>query len=138
MASALLSRLGQRRALVSLLLLAAAAWIAVVVIARNMGDMPGTMGLGFGRVRRGLDADDGGDDAAVRRAVRVALYAHVHASTAPVRLTVFARGLLAGVGGGGVPAYGLAWVADRLVADHRTAALARRGRDLAWRAASTS
>ena len=108
----------------SLLLLGAAgAWVGVVFVARHMGPMPGTMGLGIGPF--------------------VAIWALMMAAMMLPSVTPFAslytrsftdnRGLrLAALGSGyllvwslaAIPAYGLAWLADRAVAGHPSGATA--------------
>jgi predicted metal-binding membrane protein len=111
-----------RRTLASFVLLGAAAWIAVVVIARNMGNMSGTMGLGI---------------AAFVAIWTLMMAAMMLPSVAPFasfytrtfteqrarRLLAFGSGYLLVWAAAGLPAFGLAWIADRLVADHRTAAV---------------
>jgi len=108
----------------SLLLLGAAgAWIAVVVVARRMGPMPGTMGVGIGSF--------------------VAIWALMMAAMMLPSVTPFAslytrtftydrgRRLLELVVGyllvwtlAALPAYGLAWLADRTTSGHPAAATA--------------
>ena len=110
MASDVVSRLRRRRALASLVLLAAAAWIAVVVIAQSMGNMPGTMGLGVVAFVGGVDADDGGDDAAERHARSRRSTVARFTEHRTRRIMLFGVGLPAGVGGSPVvPAFALAW-----------------------------
>ena len=108
----------------SLLLLGAAgAWIAVVVVARRMGPMPGTMGVGIGSF--------------------IAIWALMMAAMMLPSVTPFAslytrtfndnrgRRLVEMVIGyllvwtlAALPAYGLAWLADRATRGHPSAATA--------------
>jgi predicted metal-binding membrane protein len=106
----------------SLLLLGAAgAWVGVVVVARHMGPMPGTMGLGIGPF------------AAVWTLMMTAmmlpsvtpfasLYTRSFREHRAARLTGFAAGYLLVWGLAAVPAYALAWFADRLTGSHPAAA----------------
>jgi predicted metal-binding membrane protein len=113
------------RQLLSPLLLAAAAttWIVVVAMWRRMGAMPGTMGLGV---------------AAFVGAWILMMTAMMLPSVAPFasfytrtftdrrrrRLGAFAVGYLLVWAAVGLPVFGLAWVADRLVTAHPGAATA--------------
>jgi predicted metal-binding membrane protein len=108
----------------SLLLVAAAgAWVGVVVVARHMGSMPGTMGL------------DVGSFVAVWVLMMAAmmlpsvapfasLYARSFGDNRGPRLAAFASGYLMAWTLAALPAYGLAWLADQLVGHHPTAATA--------------
>jgi predicted metal-binding membrane protein len=106
-----------------LLVGAAIAWVGVVIVAHHMGPMPGTMGLGIGTF--------------------VAVWALMMAAMMLPSVTPFAslytrtftdyrgRRLLALVLGyllvwsiAAIPAYGLAWLADRLVSGHPVGATA--------------
>jgi len=104
-----------------LFLAAAAAWVGVVVVARHMGAMPGTMGLGFGSF------------VAVWALMMTAMmlpsvtpFASFYARTVTehrVRgLTLLALGYLLVWTAAAVPAFALAWTADRVVAGHPAAA----------------
>ena len=106
----------------SLLLVAAAgAWVGVVLVARHMGSMPGTMGLGAGSF------------AAVWALMMAAmmlpsvapfasLYSRSFTGDRGSRLGAFASGYLIVWTLAALPAYGLAWLASRLAGGHRTAA----------------
>ncbi len=106
----------------SLLLVAAAgAWVGVVVMARDMGSMPGTMGLGAGSF------------VAVWALMMAAMmlpsaapfashYTRTFGRDRGSRLGAFASGYLVVWILAALPAYGLAWLAGRLAGDHRTAA----------------
>ena len=106
----------------SLLLVAAAgAWVGVVLVARHMGSMPGTMGLGAGSF------------AAVWALMMAAmmlpsvapfasLYSRTFTGDRGSRLGAFASGYLIVWTMAALPAYGLAWLADRLAGGHPTAA----------------
>ena len=106
-----------------ILLGAAAAWVGVVVVARHMGPMPGTMGLGLGPF--------------------VAVWALMMAAMMLPSVTPFASfytrtftdhrarrlgGLVAGYLSvwtlAAAPAYALAWLADRALGAHPAAATA--------------
>jgi predicted metal-binding membrane protein len=107
---------------VSLLLVAAAgAWAGVVLVARDMGSMPGTMGLGAGSF------------AAVWAMMMAAmmlpsvapfasLYSRTFTGGRGARLGVFASGYLIVWILAALPAYGLARLADRLAGAHPAAA----------------
>ena len=98
----------------SLLLVAAAgAWAGVVLVARHMGSMPGTMGLGVGSF------------AAVWALMMAAmmlpsvapfasLYSRSFTGDRGSRLGAFASGYLIVWTMAALPAYGLAWLASRL------------------------
>jgi predicted metal-binding membrane protein len=105
----------------SLLLLGAAvAWIGVVVVARHMGPMPGTMGVGLGTF------------VAVWALMMTAmmlpsvtpfasLYTRTFTDRRGRRLALLAVGYLLVWTLAAVPAFGLAWVADRSVDGHPAA-----------------
>jgi predicted metal-binding membrane protein len=108
---------------VSLLLIAAAgAWIGVVAVARHMGQMPGTMGLAIGAF------------AAVWVLMMAAmmlpsvtpfasLYTRTFTANRGARLATFISGYIIVWALAAIPAYGLAWLVDR-VTIHPTAATA--------------
>jgi predicted metal-binding membrane protein len=108
----------------SLLLVAAAgAWVGVVLVARDMGSMPGTMGLGAGSF------------AAVWALMMAAmmlpsvapfasLYSRTFTGAHGARLAAFASGYLIVWTLAALPAYGLARLADRLAGGHPAAATA--------------
>ena len=114
--------LRQLTPLTSILLIgAAAAWIGVVVVAVDMGDMPGTMGLGFGTF------------VAVWALMMCAmmlpsitpfasLYTRTFQDNRTARLAALASGYFIVWTLAAIPAYGLAWIADQLVGDHPAAA----------------
>ena len=100
-----------------LLLGAAAAWTGVVVVARHMGPMPGTMGLGIGTF------------VAVWTLMMAAMmlpsvtpfasfYARTLSDNRTTRLLGLAIGYLLVWSVASIPAYGLAWLADRAIAGH--------------------
>jgi len=100
-----------------LLLGAAGAWVGVVVVARHMGPMPGTMGLGIGTF------------VAIWALMMAAmmlpsvtpfasLYTRSFTDRRGLRLTALALGYLLVWSLAAIPAYGLAWLADRLLAGH--------------------
>ncbi len=104
-----------------LFVVAAAAWVGVVVVARDMGSMPGTMGLGIGAF------------AAVWALMMAAmmlpsvapfasLYARTFGSHRTRRVSALVSGYLLVWILAALPAYGLAWVAGSLVSGHRTGA----------------
>ena len=102
----------------SLLLVAAAgAWVGVALVARDMGSMPGTMGLGAGSF------------AAVWAMMMAAmmlpsvapfasLYSRTFTGDRGSRLGAFASGYLIVWTLAALPAYGLAWLASRLAGGH--------------------
>jgi predicted metal-binding membrane protein len=97
-----------------LLAVAAVAWVGVVVLARDMGSMPGTMGLGvisFIAVWALMMA------AMMLPSVTpfASLYMRTFGDDHGWRLAGFASGYLIVWIAGALPAYGLAWLADRLV-----------------------
>src|SRR6185437_7027556 len=106
----------------SLLLVAAAgAWAGVVLLARDMGSMPGTMGLGAGSF------------VAVWVLMMAAmmlpavvpfasLYSRTFTDGRGSRLVAFASGYLIVWTMAALPAYGLAWLAGRLAGGHSAAA----------------
>ena len=100
-----------------LLLGAAAAWAGVVVIARHMGPMPGTMGLGVGTF------------VAVWALMMAAMmlpsvmpfasfYTRTFTDNRGVRLTALAGGYLGVWTVAGLPAFGLAWLTQHAVDGH--------------------
>jgi predicted metal-binding membrane protein len=104
-----------------LLIAAAGAWAGVVMVARHMGSMPGTMGLGIGAF------------AAVWALMMAAmmlpsvvpfasLYSRTLRGSRGWRLAGFACGYLIVWTLAAVPAYGLAWLAGQLVGLHPAAA----------------
>ena len=108
----------------SLLLLGAAvAWVGVVAVARDMGPMPGTMGVGLGTF------------VAVWALMMTAMMLPSVTPFASLYTRTFTNGrgrrLCALVGGylliwtlAALPAYGLAWLADRAIAGQPAAATA--------------
>jgi len=106
----------------SLLLVAAAgAWVGVVLVARDMGAMPGTMGLTVGSF------------VAVWALMMAAmmlpsvapfasLYSRTFTGNRGGRLAAFASGYLIVWILAALPAYGLAWLADMVVGPHPAAA----------------
>jgi predicted metal-binding membrane protein len=104
-----------------LLVVAAGAWVGVVVLARGMGSMPGTMGLGVGSF------------VAVWALMMTAmmlpsvtpfasLYVRTFGDSHGWRLAGFASGYLVAWTLAALPAYGLAWLANRLTGADATAA----------------
>ena len=96
-----------------LLAVAAAAWVGVVVLARDMGSMPGTMGLGVGSFIAVW--------ALMMAAMMLpsvtpfaSLYTRTFGDDRGWRLAGFASGYLVVWIAAALPAYGLAWLADRL------------------------
>ena len=108
----------------SLLLLAAGvAWVGVVVIARHMGPMPGTMTLGlwsFVAVWSLMMA------AMMLPSIApfASLYTRAFAESRGRRLGSLALGYLAIWTLAALPAFGLAWLADRVLSGHPGAATA--------------
>nr|ALS91090.1 putative metal-binding integral membrane protein (DUF2182) [uncultured bacterium] len=97
-----------------LLAVAAVAWVGVVVLARDMGSMPETMGLGvvsFIAVWALMMA------AMMLPSVTpfASLYVRTFGDDRGWRLAGFASGYLVVWIAGALPAYGLAWLAGRLV-----------------------
>jgi predicted metal-binding membrane protein len=110
-----------RPAAALLLLSAAGAWIAVVAVGHGMGAMPGTMGPGaFVGVWTLMMA------AMMLPGVApfASFYTRTFTEHRQRRLLAFASGYLLVWAAIGLPAFCLAWIADRLVADHATAATA--------------
>lgn len=106
-----------------LLLGAAGAWAGVVVVARRMGPMPGTMGVGPGTF------------VAVWALMMAAmmlpsvtpfasLYTRTFTDRRGQRLVALVIGYLLVWTLAAIPAYGLAWVADRAIGGHPAAATA--------------
>lgn len=100
-----------------LMLGAAGAWVGVVVVARHMGPMPGTMGIGIGAFVAIW--------ALMMAAMMLpsvtpfaALYTRSFNDNRGLRLTALATGYLLVWSLAAIPAYGLAWFADRLIAGH--------------------
>src|SRR6478735_8750293 len=96
-----------------LLAVAAVAWVGVVVLARDMGSMPGTMGLGvvlFIAVWALMMA------AMMLPSVTpfASLYMRTFGDDRGWRLAGFASGYLVVWIAGALPAYGLAWLVGRL------------------------
>jgi predicted metal-binding membrane protein len=106
-----------------LLLAAAAAWAGVAVIARDMGSMPGTMGLGLGAFVAVWSLMMA---AMMLPSVTpfVSLYARTFTADRTARTAALAVGYLVVWSAAALPAYGLAWLADRSVAGHPDAATA--------------
>ena len=114
-------RVGPRPVAVLLLAVAVAAWVSTAVVARRVGRMPGTMELsllGFLPVWALMMAA-----MMVPSVVPVAsLYVRTFQSRRYQRVGAFAAGYLLVWVAVGVPAYGLATVADGLTRDHPTGA----------------
>ena len=120
--SAAAPRLRRLTPLTSLLLLAsAAAWLGVVVVARHMGSMPGTMGLGIGSF------------AAVWALMMTAMMLPVVIPFASLytrrltdhrgpRLVAFGSGYLLVWSLAAIPAFALAWLVDRFEGGHPSVA----------------
>ena len=96
-----------------LLAVAAVAWVGVVVLARDMGSMPGTMGLGVGSFIAVW--------ALMMAAMMLpsvtpfaSLYTRTFGDDRGWRLAGFASGYLVVWIAAALPAYGLAWLAGRL------------------------
>ena len=106
----------------SLLLIAAAgAWAGVVLLAREKGSMPGTMGLGagsFGAIWALIMA------AMMLPAVApfASLYSRTFTDGRGSRLAAFASDYLIVWALAALPAYGLAWLAGLLAGGHPAAA----------------
>ena len=106
----------------SLLLVAAAgAWAGVAMLARGMGSMPGTMGLGIGSFVAVW--------ALMMSAMMLpsvvpfaSLYVRTFGDSRGWRLAGFASGYLIVWTLAALPAFGLAWLADLLAQAHPTAA----------------
>jgi predicted metal-binding membrane protein len=104
-----------------LLAVAAAAWVGVVVLARDMGSMPGTMGLGAGSFIAVW--------ALMMAAMMLpsvtpfaSLYMRTFGDDRGWRLAGFASGYLVVWIAAALPAYGLAWLAGRLAGARPAAA----------------
>jgi predicted metal-binding membrane protein len=104
-----------------LLVAAAAAWVGVVAVARHMGSTPGTMGLGVGSFVA-VWALMMGAMMLPSVAPFASLYPRTFGGDRGSRLAAFASGYLIVWILAAFPAYGLAWLADRLVGNHSTAA----------------
>jgi predicted metal-binding membrane protein len=106
-----------------LLAAAAAAWAGVAVLARGMGSMPGTMGLGFGPF---LAVWVLMMSAMMLPSVApfASLYVRALRERRAIRLAGFAAGYLIVWGLAALPAFGLAWMAGRLAGAHPAAATA--------------
>lgn len=108
----------------SLLLLGAAgAWVGVVVVARHMGPMPGTMGVGPGAFVSVW--------ALMMAAMMLpsvapfaSLYTRTFTDRRGARLAALMTGYLLIWTLAALPAYGLAWLADRAIAGHPASATA--------------
>ena len=105
----------------SLLVMSAVAWLGVLLVAADMGSMPGTMGIGFGAF------------VAVWTLMMAAMMLPSVAPVASVstrrlndhvgsRLAALSCGYLLVWAAVALPAYGLACLADEVVADHPGAA----------------
>jgi predicted metal-binding membrane protein len=106
----------------SLLLAAAAgAWAGVAVLARGMGSMPGTMGLGIGSF---IAVWTLMMSAMMLPSVTpfASLYVRTLGDSRGLRLAGFASGYLIVWALAALPAYGLAWLAGRLASVHPAAA----------------
>ena len=104
-----------------LLLVGAAAWVGVVSVSRDMGEMPGTMGLGFGAFVAVW--------ALMMTAMMLptvapftALYTRTLTDHRARRIAELACGYLLVWTLAAVPAFVLAWVAGELVGSHAGAA----------------
>jgi predicted metal-binding membrane protein len=105
----------------ALLVVAAAAWVVLVVIARDMGAMPGTMGLGLGAFAP-LWALMMTAMMLPTVAPFAALYARTFTDHRAARTAGLAGGYLAVWTLAAVPVYLVAWLAQRLVTDRPDAA----------------
>ncbi len=97
------------------------AWLGVVVFGRDMGSMPGTMGLGL--------ASFVGVWALMMAAMLLpsvspfaSVYARMFGEHRARRMIVFVSGYLLIWSAAAFPAYGVAAIADRLIANHSTGA----------------
>lgn len=97
-----------------LLVAAAGAWAGVVVLERDMGPMPGTMGLGAGSFV-GVWALMMAAMMLPSMAPFASLYTRSFGPERGQRLAAFASGYLVVWTVAALPAYGVAWLADRLV-----------------------
>ena len=102
---------------------AALAWLGVIAVARGMGAMTGTMGLGLGAFVAVWTLMM---SAMMLPAVApfAAFYARTFTERRATRRSLFVAGYLTAWAAVAVPAFGLAWVADRLVAGHPNGATA--------------
>ncbi len=114
--SSLQSSQGRARIVVPLLLLAAGAWIVTITWAREMGGMPGTMGMGmvpfvamwtFMMAAMMLPS----------ASPLVGIYMRTLQIQRYRQLALFVAGYVLVWSLSGVPAFGLAWIADRVAAD---------------------
>jgi predicted metal-binding membrane protein len=117
----LVSRSRARPAATLLLLSAAAAWAVVAAVRHGMGAMSGTMGLGviaFVGVWTLMMA------AMMLPGVApfASFYTRTFTEHRERRMLAFASGYLLVWAAIGLPAFGLAWITDRLATDHVTAA----------------
>ncbi len=104
-----------------LFMVAAAAWVGVVAVSRGMGDMPGTMGLSLGAFLAVW--------ALMMTAMMLptvapfaALWTRTLTDRRARRIAELAAGYLLVWIVAGLPAYGLAWLAEDLVSTRPTAA----------------
>jgi predicted metal-binding membrane protein len=105
------------------LLGAAAAWVGVVAVARHMGPMPGTMGVGL-RTFTAIWALMMAAMMLPSVTPFASLYTRTFTDRRGQRLTVLLAGYLLVWTAAAVPAYGLAWLADQAVGGHPAAATA--------------
>ena len=104
-------------------LFAAVAWVAVIVVGYDQGAMPGTMGLsvvaflGVWTLMMAAMMLPGAVPFA-------SFYTRTFTEHRHRRVLTFASGYLLVWASIGLPAFGLAWIADQLVIDHQTAATA--------------
>jgi predicted metal-binding membrane protein len=111
-----------RAAPAALVLLAAGvAWLGVAAVERHMGPMPGTMGVGLGSFVA-IWTLMMAAMMLLSVAPFVSLYSRTIRGRRPARLTALLAGYLAVWIAAGIPAYGLAWLADRAIAGHPGAA----------------
>ena len=106
-----------------LLVAGAAAWIAVVVMSRGMGSMPGTMSLGIGAF---IGVWTLMMSAMMLPSVTpfASMYTRTFTERRAVRVAAFATGYLVVWAAAGVPAFALAELADRATTGHtKTATL---------------
>jgi predicted metal-binding membrane protein len=104
-------------------MVAAAAWVGVVAVSRGMGDMPGTMGLSLGAFLAVW--------ALMMTAMMLptiapfaALWTRTFTDRRARRIAELAAGYLLVWIAAGLPAYGLAWLAEDLVSRRPTVATA--------------
>jgi predicted metal-binding membrane protein len=107
----------------AILLAAACAWFGVILATRRMGAMSGTMGVGI--------AEFAGIWTLMMAAMMLpsvvpfaSLYVRTIRGRRPLRLAALVAGYLAVWCAAAVPAFGLAWVADRVIDGHPGAATA--------------